>query len=83
MFAEIRAAILRKIGRLMVWREKQVLHFVQDDKALVEIRGLWLVHLADEAFQVFGFGEVEEDGMVLGCSAAFEQSYAAVSIDGG
>jgi hypothetical protein len=39
------------------------------------------IDLADQAFQVFGFGEIEEDGVVLGCAPAFEKRDLAVSVD--
>jgi hypothetical protein len=41
-----------------------------------------LIYLADEAFQVFGFGEIEQDGVVLGCASAFKQCYASMGIYG-
>jgi hypothetical protein len=50
---------------------------------VVILRKSGLVNLADEAFQIFGFGKVEEDGVVLGWASAFEQGYAAVGVDGG
>ena len=40
------------------------------------------VDLADEAFQVFGFREVEKDGVVESCASAFEEGNAAVGVDG-
>ena len=45
--------------------------------------GLGSVDLADEAFEVFGFGQIEQDWVILGCASAFEQGDAAVGVDGG
>jgi hypothetical protein len=44
---------------------------------------VWLIDLADEALQVFGFWQVEQNRMILRCASAFEQRYAPVCIYGG
>ena len=62
-----RASIYRKIAEIMA----------------VILRKNDSVDLADEAFQVFGFGEIEEDGVVLGCASAFEEGDAAMGVYGG
>jgi len=42
-----------------------------------------LVDLEDEALEVLGLGEVEQDGVVVRGTAAFEQGDAAVGVNGG
>ena len=41
------------------------------------------VNLADQAFEVFGFGQVEDYGVILGCAAALEEGDAPMGIDCG
>lgn len=42
-----------------------------------------LLHFKNEAFQVFGFGQVEHYGMIERGAAAFEQSYATSGVNSG
>jgi hypothetical protein len=42
-----------------------------------------LFRFEDQAFEVFGFGQIEDDGMVGGGTAALEEAHAARGIGGG
>lgn len=42
-----------------------------------------LFHFQNEALQVFGLGEIQDDGMIGGGAAAREQADAAVGVGGG
>ena len=40
------------------------------------------INLADQAFEVFGFGEIEDDRMIWGGSAAFVEGDASAGVGG-
>lgn len=42
-----------------------------------------LVGLQHQAFEVFGFGQVEDDGVIGGCAATREKPHTTMGVSGG
>uniref|UniRef100_E6QKZ6 Uncharacterized protein n=1 Tax=mine drainage metagenome TaxID=410659 RepID=E6QKZ6_9ZZZZ len=71
------------VAGVRIFGQYVLLRFVCDAVPRPERPGYKSHNLADKALEVFGFGEVQDDGVIDGCATPIEDTDGAVSINGG